>query len=97
MVTKQQLQNMLDETIEELQKPTSEGGPMGLRFRQLIHHRANLEMRLRDLEKPEPEKIDEYTPYSRGYGKYYDFFSRYAQSARAVRESYEDLEEELFS
>ena len=69
MVTKQQLQNMLDETIEELQKPTSEGGPMGLRFRQLLFHRANLEMKLRDLEKPEPEE----NPYQ----KYYDHAREY--------------------
>ena len=61
MVTKQQLQNMIDETIEELQKPTSEGGPMGQRYRQLLFHRANLEMKLRDLENP-PEKIDEPEP-----------------------------------
>ena len=67
MVTKQQLQNMLDETIEELEKPTSQGGPMGQRFRQLIFHRANLEMKLRDLEKPKPEPED--TGYS--YQAYY--------------------------
>jgi hypothetical protein len=56
MVTKQHLQNMLDETIEELEKPNA--AMQGNRFRQLIHHRANLEMKLRDLEesKPEPEK-----------------------------------------
>ena len=56
MATKQQLQNMLDETINELQKPNA--AMQGRRFLQLIHHRANLEMHLRDLEnpKPEPEK-----------------------------------------
>ena len=55
MVTKQQLQNMLDETIEQLEKPTSQGGPMGQRFRQLIFHRANLEMKLRDFQDPEED------------------------------------------
>lgn len=49
MVTKQQLQNMLDETIEELEKPNA--AMQGDRYRQLIFHRANLEMKLRDLEE----------------------------------------------
>ena len=51
MITIQRLRNMLEETIEELQRPTSEGGPMGRRYRQLIFHRANLEMILRDTEE----------------------------------------------
>ena len=65
MVTKQQLQNMLDETIEELEKP--DAALQGNRFLQLLFHRANLEMKLRDLEKPKPEPED--TGYS--YQAYY--------------------------
>ena len=49
MVTKQQLQNMLDETIEELQKPNA--AMQFQRYRQLIFHRANLEMKLRNMEE----------------------------------------------
>ena len=104
MVTKQQLQNMLDETIEELEKANA--AMQGQRFLQLIHHRANLEMRLRDLEKPkpEPEKIDEPVPLEDTGGRYYGFYtvrhpqpeSWYAQR-RTVIQSFEDLEEELFS
>ena len=94
MVTKQQLQNMLDETIEELEK--ADAAMQGNRFLQLIHHRANLEMRLRDLEKPEPEPEPEKPndPKARwDTGPYYGFFTaRHPQP-----ESFEDLEEELFS
>ena len=87
MVTKQQLQNMLDETIEELEKPTSEGGPMGQRFRQLLFHRANLEMKLRDLEKPEPEN---------SYQKYYEFFTTREEPTGVHRRLWGSCEEELF-
>ena len=83
MVTKQQLQQMLDETIEELEKPNA---AMSQRFRQLIFHRANLEMHLRDLEKPKPEPKNDY------------FFTAQEEPTGAIhRQSWSDWEEELFS
>ena len=48
MITIQRLRNMLDETIEELEKPNA--AMQGQRFLQLLFHRANLEMILRDTE-----------------------------------------------
>ena len=58
MVTKHQLQNMLDETIEELEKPNA--AMQGDRYLQLIFHRANLQSKIDDYSKEPVE--DEYRP-----------------------------------
>ena len=93
-ITKQQLQDMLDETIEELQKPNA--AMQFQRFRQLIFHRANLEMKLRDLEKPKPEPEKTVPLEDTDEGPYYGFYTtRHPQPESYY--GYESREEELFS